>query len=297
MHKLRFWQPLALVFRLSLRLLPLPQSKVGLILLYLRMSLHLLLRCPLLRLPPMLPPWPLRLASVIFLRWPRHLFCVSRSWSAPALRQFLRNFWARSWPKNCSIERAAFRELSVRVRASIAVRWRLLLTSTPKKLKRCVGDITIWLEAFSVYCLILSSHFPHHCKDLLQYRLLILSTHLQFPGRLWLARDRAFRERAAAATRTDGSTINVQLFNFHAAAFWRWTFRCVNWARLIICKFWNRVHCVAPSSSCRFAHKSSSCFGPHRVGAYPGEPPSQSRPSSKRPVDAYPPRSSSKFRP
>ena len=33
-----------------------PQSKVGLILLYLRMSLHLLLRCPLLRLPPMLPP-------------------------------------------------------------------------------------------------------------------------------------------------------------------------------------------------------------------------------------------------
>ena len=39
--KLQFWQPQALTFRLSLRLLPLPWSKVGLILFYLRLSLHL----------------------------------------------------------------------------------------------------------------------------------------------------------------------------------------------------------------------------------------------------------------
>ena len=38
---------------------------------------------------------------------------------------------------------------------------RLVLTSTPKKPKRRVDDITSWLEAFSIYCLILSSHFPH----------------------------------------------------------------------------------------------------------------------------------------
>ena len=34
---------------------------------------------------------------------------------------------------------------------------RLVLTSTPKKPKRRVDDITSWLEAFSIYCLILSS--------------------------------------------------------------------------------------------------------------------------------------------
>ena len=44
---------------------------------------------------------------------------------------------------------------------------RPVLTSTPKKLKRHVDDIISWLEALSVYCLILNSHFPHRWKDLL----------------------------------------------------------------------------------------------------------------------------------
>ena len=94
---------------------------------------------------------------------------------------------------------------------------RLVLTSTPKKPNRRVDDITSWLEAFSIYYLILSSHFPHRWKDLIQYQLLILRTHRQFAGRVWLACDRAFREHAAASNLTDWSTINVQLFNFHAA--------------------------------------------------------------------------------
>ena len=64
-------------------------------------------------------------------------------------------------------------------RASIAV---LVLTPTPKNLKWWVDDVTSWLEAFSVYCLILSSHFPHHWEDLLQYQLLILQTHHKFAG-------------------------------------------------------------------------------------------------------------------
>ena len=59
---------------------------------------------------------------------------------------------------------------------------QLVLTSTPKMLKQCVDDITNSLEAFSVYCVILSSHFPHRWKDLLQYQLLILQTHYQFAG-------------------------------------------------------------------------------------------------------------------
>ena len=61
---------------------------------------------------------------------------------------------------------------------------------------------------------------------------------------------------------------------------------------LIMCKCWNRGHCIALSLLCCFAHKCSSCFGPHHVGACPVEPPSQSCPSCKRPVDASPPRSS-----
>ncbi|CAH3030549.1 unnamed protein product [Porites evermanni] len=117
--------------------------------------------------------------------------------------------------------------------------------------------------------------------------------------------DRALREHAAASNLTDWSTINVQLFNFHAAGA---SVRSLGElseefsesrgapSSLIICKSWNRGHCVAPSSSCRSAHKCSSCFGPHRVGACRGEASSQSRPSSKRPVDASPLRSSSKSR-
>ena len=182
---------------------------------------------------------------------------------------------------------------------------RLVLTSTPKKPKRRGDDITSWLEAFSIYCLILSSHFLHRWKDLMQNQLLILRTHRQFAGRVWLAYDRAFREHAAASNLTDWSTINVQLFNFHAAeASVRSRGELSEEfseprgapSSLIICKSWNRGHCVAPSSSCRFAQKCSSCFGPHRVGACPGEAAGQSRPSSKRPVEASPLHSSSKSR-
>ena len=94
---------------------------------------------------------------------------------------------------------------------------RLVLTSTPKKPKRRVEDIATWMEAFSVFCLIMISFFPHRSRDLLQYKLLILRTYRQFSGKVWLAYDRAFREHAAAANVVDWSSINVQLFNFHAA--------------------------------------------------------------------------------
>ena len=95
---------------------------------------------------------------------------------------------------------------------------QLVLTLTPKKPKGRVDDITSWLEAFSIYCLILSSHFAHRWKDLMQYQLLILRTHRQFAGRVGLGYVRAFHEHAAASNLTDWSAINVQLFNFHAAS-------------------------------------------------------------------------------
>ena len=80
---------------------------------------------------------------------------------------------------------------------------RLVLMSTSKKLKRWVDDITSWLEAL--------------LKDLLHYPLLILWTHCLFAGHVWLVYNLAFCKHAAATNHTDWSTINVQLFNFHAA--------------------------------------------------------------------------------
>ena len=93
---------------------------------------------------------------------------------------------------------------------------RLVLTSTPKKPKKRIEDISGWMEAFSVYC-VLTAHFPNRAKDLLLYQMLIFRTYRQFSGRVWLAYDRAFREHAAATNVTDWSAVNVQLFNFHAA--------------------------------------------------------------------------------
>ena len=52
---------------------------------------------------------------------------------------------------------------------------------------------------------------------MLHYPLLILWTHCLFAGRVWLVYDLAFCKHAAATNHTDWSTINVQLFNFHAA--------------------------------------------------------------------------------
>ena len=182
---------------------------------------------------------------------------------------------------------------------------RLVLTSPPKKPKRRIDDIATWLEAFSIFCLILVSHFPHRWKDLLQYQLLILRTYRQFSGRVWLSYDRAFRENAAATNLTDWSQLNSTLFSFHSAG---WSARSSRdfsdgqnephgaASSQIICKSWNRGHCVAPSASCRFAHKCASCHGPHRAAVCPANASSKPSSSSTRSPDSPPPRSSSKSR-
>ena len=181
---------------------------------------------------------------------------------------------------------------------------RLVLTSTPKKPKRRVEDIATWMEAFSVYCLIMISFFPHRSRDLLQYKLLILRTYRQFSGKVWLAYDRAFREHAAAANVVDWSSINVQLFNFHAAGA---SARGPNVsstdssepagasASQILCKSWNKGRCVAPYASCRYAHRCSSCSGAHRAVNCPGSEPAQPPVKSSR-RSRSPSRSSRKSR-
>lgn len=50
----------------------------------------------------------------------------------------------------------------------------LVLSHTPKKAMRQFSDITSWMEAFSIFYLILCSYFPHRWRDLTSYKLLIL---------------------------------------------------------------------------------------------------------------------------
>lgn len=88
---------------------------------------------------------------------------------------------------------------------------RMILTSNPKRSCKKIDDIVTWMEAFSIFVMILSltSYFPHHWKDLSQYKLLILQTHQQFSGRVWLNYDRAFRKHAEASRVTDCSAMNM----------------------------------------------------------------------------------------
>ena len=93
----------------------------------------------------------------------------------------------------------------------------LVLTSGPKKFKHRIEDIATRMEAFLTFTLVLSSYFPHCWKDLCQYQLLILQTHHQFPSCVWLSYNWAFHQHTAATNLVDWSSINIQLFNFHAA--------------------------------------------------------------------------------
>ena len=129
------------------------------------------------------------------------------------------------------------------------------------------------MEAFSIFALILVTHFPHRWKDLLQYQLLILRTFRHFSGKVWLAYNQAFREHAAATRLTDWSCMNVQLFNFHAAGS---SVRESSLAQsnehpeplgssssAVVCISWNKGRCTAPFASCRYAHRCTVCSGSH----------------------------------
>ena len=179
---------------------------------------------------------------------------------------------------------------------------RFYLTSTPKKPKRRIEDISGWMEAFSVYCCVLMAHFPTRAKDLQLYQMMILRTHGQFTGRVWLSYDRAFREHAAATNLTDWSEVNTQLFNFHSArASVRGNAAHVSSeprgtaSAIIVCRSWNNGRCVAPSAVCRFSHKCVRCSGQHRAIECSPMSSSQSGSESKRPPPS-PPRSRSKSR-
>ena len=152
---------------------------------------------------------------------------------------------------------------------------RLVITPHPKKQKRRIEDIAASMEAFSIYSLILVSHFPHRWRDLNQYQLLILRTFCHFAGKVWLAYDQASQKHAAATRLSDWSCMNVQLFNFHAATSSVHSSAVPSSSKfveppgssssLITCISWNKGHCMAPHASCRYAHRCSVCSGSHRA--------------------------------
>jgi hypothetical protein len=74
-----------------------------------------------------------------------------------------------------------------------------------------------WVEAFTVFSVIVCSYFPNRWRDLSSYKLLILRTYRQFADYALCDYDKAFRQHAAATRLLDLSELNVQLFNFHTA--------------------------------------------------------------------------------
>ena len=148
------------------------------------------------------------------------------------------------------------------------------------------------MEAYSTFMLILTSYFPHRWKDLCQYQLLIPQTHRQFATCVWLSYDRGVSPaRCCYLFLVDWSSIDVQLFNFHAAGA---SVHGRNDASSgssepsgfstsrIVCRSWNRGQCAAPFAACHFSHHCSSCFGAHRVSSCPGLSSDKSKTDFKR---------------
>ena len=70
-----------------------------------------------------------------------------------------------------------------------------------------------WSEAFSIYALILASHYPSRWRNLTLYKLLILCTYCQFQRNTQLVYNRAFRKHAAVARQIGPvSTSNSSIF-------------------------------------------------------------------------------------
>ena len=177
---------------------------------------------------------------------------------------------------------------------------RLVLTSPPKRPKQRIKHNPTWLEAFSIYCLILESYFPYRWKDLLQYQLFILRTYCQFSGRVWLSYDRAFRENATATNLIDWSQLNSTLFSFHSAG-WSAHSSCdssdgQNESPTVLLRLRSPANpgsrsLHGPFSALPFCHKCANCHGPHRAAVCLVNTPTKPSSSSKHSPDLPPPRS------
>ena len=77
------------------------------------------------------------------------------------------------------------------------------LVSSSKKRVQDITDIVTWIEAFSVYMWIFCCAHPSRWQHMTQYKLLILKTLRQFPGKAWLCYDTAFQKDATTTSLAD----------------------------------------------------------------------------------------------
>ena len=170
-----------------------------------------------------------------------------------------------------------------------------------EKKKRVVEitDIVTWVEAFSIFCLVLCNSFPSRWLDLHKYKLLIIQTAKRFRDRSWLSYDIAYRKEAAASGSTDWSRMNADLYNFHTRSPSASTSLPApapllaspssgapaatgNSSATQYCHSWNDGRCSWPFGRCRFRHACESCDGDHRSTLCPHRPPRRAR--SRSPI-------------
>ena len=136
-----------------------------------------------------------------------------------------------------------------------------LVVSGPKKPVIEIADIVTWIEAFTIFSMILSHTFPSPCKS-------------------WLHYDIAFRKEAAASGSTDWFRMHPDLYNFHtrspvttSAASGSSTSSASSLTEPLgspgnprssqYCHSWNDGRCRWPFGRCRFRHSCESCHGDH----------------------------------
>ena len=134
------------------------------------------------------------------------------------------------WPARCPSFSSGSLRRSLRIgwiewavkwaQASIVVWWAAGANVYSKKAQVAGWWHNQLVRSFSVHCLIFILPFPASLERFAALSAAlsaILQTHWLLAGWVWLVYDQAFCEHAAATNHTDWSTINVQLFNFHAA--------------------------------------------------------------------------------
>ena len=155
-----------------------------------------------------------------------------------------------------------------------------LVVSGSKKRVIEIADIITWIEAFTIFSMILCHTFPSRWKDLNQYKLLIIQTARRFSDKSWLHYDIAFRKEAAASGSTDWSRMHPDLYNFHtrspvttSTASGSSTSSASSLSEPLgssgnprssqYCHSWNDGRCRWPFGRCRFRHSCESCHGDH----------------------------------
>ena len=156
-----------------------------------------------------------------------------------------------------------------------------------------IQDILTWVEAFTIYSIVLCASQPARWADLSHYKLLIIQTAKKFPGKAWQLYDTAFRKNAAASGLKDWSKMSPDIYNFHtlvqtpyssgtshpkASAAYSGLDHTPTSSQF--CLSWNEGHCRWPFGCCRFRHACQDCQGDHRSVSCPfrtSRPPRHSR--------------------